>query len=109
MKCSSLAVLPLRYRRASASVVDSWVCQEQLVHRIVRDQTLAVFGEDRGHPDAVVQGLAYEPAKQQVVLGLLHQQALGAHAVEDSHHHGSEQLLRRNAGPTTLDSGGIIA
>ncbi len=41
---------------------------EQLDHRIVRNQTLAVFGEDRGHPDAVVHGQAYEPAKQQAVL-----------------------------------------
>ena len=82
---------------------------EQLDHRIMCNQALAVFGEDRGHPDAVVHRQAYEPAKQQVVLGLLHQQAFRAYAVENLQQHGSEQLLRRNAGPTALDIGGIHA
>jgi hypothetical protein len=43
------------------------------------------------------------------VLGLLHQQAFRAYAVENLQQHGSGQLLRRNAGSTTLDIGGIHA
>ena len=82
---------------------------EELDHRIMCNQALAVFGKDRGYPDAVVHGQAYEPAKQQVVLGLLHQHAFRAHAVENLQQHGSEQLLRRNAGPTALDIGGVHA
>ena len=34
-----------------------------------------------------------EPAKQQVVLGGLHEQALGAHAVDDLREHGTQQLF----------------
>ena len=49
---------------------------EELDDRIVLDQALAVLAEDGGHPDRIVHGQANEPAKQQVVLGLLHELAL---------------------------------
>ncbi|MNT01458.1 hypothetical protein D3C72_1359240 [compost metagenome] len=69
------------------------------------DQPFAVLGEDRGHPNWVVHRQPDEPAKQQVVLRLLHELALGANAVEHLQQHGPQQLLRRDAGPATLDIG----
>ena len=61
------------------------------------------------HPDCVVHGQADEPAKQQVVLGLLHQQTFRADAVKDLQKHGAQQLLGRNARTTTFDIGGVHA
>ena len=58
-----------------------------------------------GHPDRIVHGQADEPAKQQVVLGLLHQLALRAHAVEQLNEHGAQQLLGGNAGASAFDVG----
>jgi transposase-like protein len=49
--------------------------------RIVLDQALAVPAEYRRHPHRIVH--RQEPAKQQVVLNLLHQLPLGANAVEN--------------------------
>ena len=75
---------------------------EQLDDRVVGDQAFAVLCEDGGHPHAVVHGQADEPAKQQVVLGLLHELTLGAHAVKDLQQHGAQQFLGGNAGATAL-------
>ena len=82
---------------------------EQLDDRVVFDQAFTVLGEDGGHPHAVVHGQADEPAKQQVVAGLLHELALGAHAVEDLQQHGAQQLLGRDAGATALEVGRVHA
>ena len=76
---------------------------EELDDRIVRDQAVAVLAEDSGHPDCVVHGQADEPAKQKVVLGLLHQLALRAHAVEHLDEHGAQQFLGGNAGASAFD------
>ena len=73
------------------------------------NQAFTVLGKDRWYPDCVVHGQAYEPAKQQVVLGLLHEQAFRADAVEDLQEHGAQQLLWRNAGTPTFDVGGVHA
>ena len=62
---------------------------------------------DSGHPDRIVHGQANEPAKQKVVLGLLHELALRAHAVEHLDEHGAQQLLGGNAGASALDVGRI--
>jgi len=45
---------------------------EEFDDRVMRDQALAIPGEDGGNPDGVANGQANEPAKQQLVLGLLH-------------------------------------
>ncbi len=78
---------------------------EEFNHRIVLDQARPILGEDRGHPDCVVHRQPDEPAKQQVVLRLLHQLALGPDAVEHLQQHRSQQLLQRDARATTLDVG----
>jgi hypothetical protein len=45
--------------------------------------------------------------KEHVVLNLLHEHALGAHAVEHLQQHGTQQLLGCNAGTTAFDVGFI--
>ncbi|SPC18372.1 conserved membrane hypothetical protein [Cupriavidus oxalaticus] len=78
---------------------------EELDHRIMLDQPFAVLGKDRGHPNCIVHRQPDEPAKQQVVLRLLHELAFGANAVEHLQQHGPQQLLRRDAGPAALNVG----
>jgi len=56
---------------------------------VVSHQAFAVICECRGYPRRVVHGQADEPAKQRVVLGPLHQHALGTGAVEDLLKHGA--------------------
>ena len=55
---------------------------EQCDHRVMLNQALAVLGKHRRHPNRVIHRQADEPTKQQVVLRLLHQQALRTNAVE---------------------------
>src|SRR5476649_3085145 len=69
--------------------------------RVVFDQPLAVLGEDGGYPNGIVHRQPDKPTKQQVILNLLHQLALGAHAIEHLQQHRAQQLLWRNAGPPT--------
>ena len=80
---------------------------EELDDRIVLDQAFAVLAEDAGHPNGIVHGQANEPAKQKVVLGLLHELALRAHAVEHLDEHGAQQLFGSNAGAPAFDVGRI--
>ena len=65
----------------------------------MRQQTLAVFREHRGHPHRLLHGQADEPAVQQVVLDLLHELALRTDAVKHLKQHGAQQFLGRDAGP----------
>ncbi len=78
---------------------------EEFDHCIVLDQAFAVLGEYAGHPDCIVHCQANEPAKQQVVVRLLHELTFGANAVEHLQQHGPQQLLRRDTGSTALDIG----
>ena len=63
---------------------------EEFNHRVAFNQALAVLGEDGGNLHGVVHGQANEPAKQQVVLGLRHELALRADAVEHLQQHGAQ-------------------
>ena len=65
----------------------------------MRQQTLAVFREHRGHPHRLLHRQADEPAVQQVVLDLLHELALRTDTVEHLKKHGAQQFLGRDAGP----------
>ncbi len=49
-------------------------------------------------PDLVVHGQAHEPAKQEVVVELLHEQTLAADGVEHLEEQSPQQLLRRDRG-----------
>lgn len=63
---------------------------------IAAQQPIAAFGEDRRRPDSLVQPEANEPAKQNAVVDLLHQEALAAHRVERLEQQRAQQLLGRN-------------
>jgi hypothetical protein len=52
-----LAIIGLRYDLV-----------EQLHHRIEHNESRAIFGENRGHPDCIVHGQSDESAKKHVVL-----------------------------------------
>ena len=73
---------------------------EEGVRHIPCKQALAVLAEGRGIPDRVSMFKPDEPAKQQVVVELLHQQPLAADRVEHLQQQRAQQLLRRNRGPT---------
>jgi hypothetical protein len=69
----------------------------------VSNQPFTDFAEYAGHPHRIAHGQANESAKQQVVLGLLNQLSLRAHAVGNLQQYGLQQFLGRYAGATTLD------
>ena len=56
----------------------------------------------RRRPDRVVHAEPHEPAKQQVVIQLLHQLPLAADRVQGLQQQGPQQLLRRNRRPAEV-------
>jgi hypothetical protein len=71
------------------------------------EKALPVLGEDRMVPDLVVHGQAHEPAKQEVVIQLFHQQPLAADGVQHLEEQGPEQLLRWDGGASLLGVYGL--
>ena len=69
---------------------------------LAAEEPLAVLGEDGDVPDRVVRIKADEPAEEQVVVELFHQQALRADRVEGLQQQRPQQLLGRDAGPAHL-------
>lgn len=71
-----------------------------LPRHLRRQQPVAVLGEDRRHPDRVVDPEADKPAEQEVLLHLLHQLPLGANREQnlDLDLAGPDQPLRRDRG-----------
>ena len=67
---------------AAVFAKEAFVTGPSLDEGVVLDQALTVFGEDGGYPHGVVHGQTNEPAKPQVVLGLLHELAFRTNAVE---------------------------
>ena len=59
-------------------------------------QPVAVLGEYCGHPHRLIHVHAHEPAKQQIVVQLLHQQPLAPNRIEDLQQQGPQQTLRRD-------------
>jgi len=60
---------------------------------------ITILGEDRRCPDRLVHVHPDEPAKQQVVIQLLHQQALATNRIEDLKQLRAQQTLGRNRWP----------
>ncbi len=75
--------------------LDQHRIQQPLADR-AGNQPFAVLGEYRHVPDRVVHLKAYEPAKEQVVLQLLHQLPLAANRVQHHQQSCPKQPLRRN-------------
>jgi len=78
---------------------------EQFGDGVMLDQPVAVLAEHRVVPNRVLDGQADEPAEQQVVLDLLDQLPLAAHAVQHLQQHGAHELLRSDARTIALDVG----
>ena len=66
-------------------------------------QPIPILRERRRRPHRVVHAQPDEPAKQQVVIELLHQLPLAANRVERLQQQRAQQLLRRNRRPPELD------
>ena len=62
-------------------------------------QPVPVLREHRRIPNLVVQVQSHEPAEQNAVIDLLHQQPLAADRVQHLQNPRSQQLLRRNRRP----------
>ena len=75
---------------------------EERARDVARQQPLPVLGEDRGVPDRVIHAQAHEPAKEQVVIELLHELPLAADRVEELEQQRTQQLLGRDGGPAGL-------
>ena len=63
---------------------------------IPRQQPVTILGKRRGMPDRVVHIQADEPAEQQVVVELFHQQPFAPDRVQHLQQQGPQQLLRRD-------------
>src|SRR5713226_3531425 len=70
-------------------------CEEGPGH-FAPQQPVAVFGEDRHVPHRVVDTQSHEPAEQEIVVELLHQQPFAAHRVQHLQQQRAQQPLRRN-------------
>ncbi len=75
---------------------------EERFDHFVLEQPVAVLGEHRVVPDLIVDRQSDEPAKQQVVLQLLDQLALGADGIEDLQQCGADQFLRWDRGAAAV-------
>ena len=72
---------------------------EEGLRDVALQQPVTVLRKRRMIPHALIQTEPDEPAKQQVVVQLLDQQALAAHTVEHLQQQGAQQLLGRNGRP----------
>ena len=72
---------------------------EETPRDVLIQQTVSVLAEDRGYPHGFIHVHADEPPEQQVVIQLLHQQALAADGVEDLQQLRPQQPLGRNRRP----------
>jgi hypothetical protein len=69
---------------------------EEAARNLLIQQPVAVFREDRRRPDRFVHLEPDEPAKQDVVVELLHQEPLTTNRIEDLQQLRAQQALRRH-------------
>ena len=65
----------------------------------VRQQTIPILGEHRWRPDRFIHLQAHEPPEQDVVVELLHEEALTPNRIEELQQLRPEQPLRRDRRP----------
>ena len=86
--------------------VGKQVVSPRQIHHLLKErlsevglqQPLPVLGIDRGVPHRIVHAQTHKPAKQQVVIQLLHQQPFAAHAIQALQQERTQQLLGRDGG-----------
>jgi len=88
-----------QHSRLSASVITS---VKNASTTLCSSSRVAILGEHRVVPDLVVDRQSDEPAKQQIVLQLLDQLALGANRVEHLQQRGTNELLRWDRGAAAV-------
>ena len=76
---------------------------EEFDDRLVLNQALTVLAKYRGRLSRILEGKPYEPTKQQVVAGLLHQHSLRGYAVEHLQAHRPDELLQSDARTSAFD------
>src|SRR5262245_6569546 len=76
--------------------------RKEPLRQILIQHPFAVLAEHRMIPYRLVHLQAHKPAKQQVVVELLHQQPFTAHRIEHLQQQGAEQPLRRNRRTSAL-------
>jgi hypothetical protein len=69
---------------------------EKALRHLGHQQTLAVLGEDGHVPYRVVDVEPHKPAKQEVIIELLHQKPLAAHRNKHLQEQRTQQLFRRS-------------
>lgn len=74
---------------------------EETLGNLSFQKPVAVLREYRHLPDSVIHLEAHEPAKQQVVLKLLHQHSFAANRVQNLEQQGAQQLLGGNRRATS--------
>jgi hypothetical protein len=72
--------------------------EEGLCH-VAAQQPLAILREHGHVPDGIVHAQPDEPAEEEVILELLHEQPLAPHGVEDLQQQRPQQLLRGDRRP----------
>lgn len=76
--------------------------RHHLARHLRRQKPVAVLGEDRRHPDRIVDPETDEPAEQEVILHLFYQLPLGADRKHDLDQAGPDQPLRRDRGAAEI-------
>src|SRR5712675_215466 len=87
----------VREQALSARLIEHRV--EKALRYLSHQQTLAILGEDRHIPHRVVDVEPHKPAKQEVVIELLHQKSLAAHRVKHLQEQRTQKLFRRDRRP----------
>jgi hypothetical protein len=77
----------------------STTAPEEAAGDLLIQEPVAILGEDRRRPDRLVHVHPDEPAEQQVVIQLLHQQPLAANRIEDLQQLRAKQALGWNRRP----------
>ena len=86
-------------RSRGAARLSDRVFSKKAPSDLLIEQPVAILGEYRGRPHRFVHRQPDEPAEQQVVIELLHQQPLAANRVEDLKQLRPQQTLGPRAGP----------
>ena len=76
--------------------------QEEGLGHVARKEAFSVLREGGGVPDRFVQIEAHEPAKQQVILQVLAELALGRDGIEHLDEKGAQEILGRDGGTAAL-------
>src|SRR5207249_8741790 len=73
--------------------------RQELGRDIAPQEAIAVLAEDGCIPYGVIRRKTHKPAEQKIIVELLHQQPLGAHAIESLEKQSAQKPFGRDARP----------